>query len=81
MIKCHKISWGHCLSNTVFPVIEQGFKNRWTTEKPIHFFWGLGAFNVPDMREVEAKGLDYYIIDIGYIGVQIHRYPIPKIKD
>lgn len=77
----HRIQWGQCLSNIVFPAVQQGFKNRWTTEKEIHFFWGLGAFNVPDMRELEAKGIDYYIIDVGYIGVQIHRYPIPKIKD
>ena len=79
MIVTHKINWADCLSSRIFDAIEKGWKQRWSNDKKIHFFWGLGAFNISEIKDCVKKGEDYYICDIGYIGAQINRYPKPEI--
>lgn len=80
MIVCHKIAWSACLSNTIFPLIEKGW-SRWQHEKPIHFFWGLGANNINEIRRCQAKGEEWWLVDLGYISNHIKRYPNPDILD
>ena len=81
MIKCHKIDWPYCLSHSIFKFIEKGWPDRWHNEKKVHFFWGLGANNIPEIRQCQERGEDWYIVDVGYIGCEINRYPKPSVSD
>tara|TARA_E500000331_G_scaffold263445_1_gene254437 strand:+ start:476 stop:1273 length:798 start_codon:yes stop_codon:yes gene_type:complete len=78
MIICHKMKWNDCLSHQIWPDIEKGWKDG---DKKIHFFWGLGGANVPEIQEVERLGEEWWYVDVGYITEQITRYPLPKIND
>ena len=81
MIKCHKIDWPFCLSHSIFKFIEKGWPDRWHNQKKVHFFWGLGANNIPEIRQCQERGEDWYIVDVGYIGCEINRYPKPSVSD
>ena len=78
MLVIHKLKWSDCLSHQIWPYIEKGWKDE---DRNIHFFWGLGGANVPEIQEVERLGEEWWYIDVGYITEQITRYPIPKIHD
>lgn len=78
MIITHRIPWEHCLSHEIFPAIEDGWQDD---DRPIHFFWGLGSKNIPEIRECIEKGEEWWYIDVGYLTEQITRYPTPKIHD
>ena len=78
MLVTHKIGWNACLSHQIWPAILKGWKD---TDKIVHFFWGLGSKNIPEIREVMEKGEEWWYIDVGYFTEQITRYPEPKIHD
>lgn len=78
MIICHEIQWKDCLSHQIWPQIKKGWKDE---DRNIHFFWGLGGKNVPELQEVIKKGEEWWFVDTGYLTEQIVRYPIPKIMD
>ena len=78
MIVTHKIPWDKCLSHQLWPAIEKGWKDE---DRPIHFFWGLAGKNIPEIRECEQKGEEWWYVDTGYLSKQIIRYPEPKIED
>jgi hypothetical protein len=79
VIICHKIDWKDCLSHEIYKAIYAGWQDDET--KVIHFFWGLGGNNVPQIMELEKSGSEWWFIDTGYITKQIQRYPVPKILD
>jgi hypothetical protein len=78
MFVCHKLSRGVCISNTIFNAIEKA-QVRWTNEKEIHLFWGLGSTNIPEIKKCKEKGQEWWLVDCGYLSTFIHRYPTPKI--
>ena len=78
MLEIHRLKWSDCLSHQIWPYIEKGWKDE---DKKIHFFWGLGGANVPEIREVERLGEEWWYVDVGYLTKQITRYPIPAIHE
>lgn len=78
MIICHELAWNKCLSHQIWPAIKKGWKDE---GRPVHFFWGLGGNNISELREVEAKGEEWWYVDVGYLTEQITRYPEPKIHN
>ena len=44
------------------------FKKGWPeSDKPVHFFWGLGDNQTEKIVEVSAKGEEWWYVDLGYI--------------
>ena len=78
MIKTHRMSWRDCLSHQIMPAIEKGWKDE---GKEVHFFWGLGGDNTKQIKELNEKNIDWFMVDVGYLSEPITRYPIPKIND
>lgn len=78
MIITHKLAWDKCLSHQIWPAIEKGWKDE---DKPIHFFWGLGGKNIPEIRQCIENKEEYWFVDVGYLTQQITRYPEPIIHD
>lgn len=78
MINCHFINWRHCLSHQIWPAIHKGWQD---SDRPIHFFWGLGGNNIKDIKEVMDRGEEWWYVDVGYLTQQINRYPEPFIID
>ena len=68
-----KMNWSACLSHKIFPHIEKGWPDRDI------FYWGLAEGNTTEIKTKEETKDDYWFVDVGYIGDQIHRYPEPKI--
>ena len=83
MIKTHKHSFSWSFSSQLLSNIEHGWKrNRWCAEPTVHFYFGLGGYSAPEnIKKNEKEGEDYYIVDIGYIGAQINRWPKPVQAD
>ena len=60
----------------------KALKEGWPeTDKPVHFFWGLGSKNIPEIAMCEAQGQEWWYVDVGYLTQQITRYPEPVIHD
>ena len=78
MIITHRLTRQDCLSHEIFSAIEKGWEN--ISMKPVHFFWGLGEYNIRDIRNVIDKNEEWWYIDVGYLTEQITRYPSPIIN-
>jgi len=74
----HQISRKDCLSHQLWPHFKKGWPE---SDKPVHFFWGLGDNQTEKIVEVSAKGEEWWYVDLGYITQQITRYPSPIIHD
>ena len=68
-----RMNWSACLSHKIFPHIEKGWPDRDV------FYWGLAEGNTTEIKTKEETKDDYWFVDVGYMGDQIHRYPEPKI--
>ena len=79
MIKVHQLKWNNCLSHGVFKLLYKGWPN--SDKQTTHFFWGLGSTNIQEIDQVNKRGEEYYIIDVGYLTKDIVRYPRPSITD
>ena len=78
MFVCHKIAWGACLSNAIFKGVERA-NVRWQGSDDIHLFWGLGSNNQQQIQQCKERGLEWWIVDCGYLSTYINRYPTPKV--
>ena len=76
MINFHFMNWTKCLSHQIWPALQKGWPE---TDKPVHFFWGLGGNNIAKIKEIMAKGEEWWYVDVGYLTEQIVRYPEPRI--
>lgn len=65
-----------CLSRTVLPALEQGWKDH---SSNIHFFFGYPRYSV--MKEVNKLKEEWWFIDTGYLSAFYDRNPYPKIHD
>jgi|TARA_Y100001956_G_scaffold57157_1_gene56174 hypothetical protein len=74
----HNIPWDKCLSHQIWKALKEGWPE---TDKPVHFFWGLGSKNIPEIAMCEAQGQEWWYVDVGYLTQQITRYPEPVIHD
>ncbi len=74
----HFMNWTKCLSHQLWPALQKGWPE---TDKPVHFFWGLGGSNTTKIKEVIAKDEEWWYVDVGYLTEQIVRYPEPRIVD
>ena len=74
----HQISRKDCLSHQLWPHFKKGWPE---SDKPVHFFWGLGDNQTEKIVEVSAKDEEWWYVDVGYITEQITRYPLPIIND
>ena len=72
----HFMNWTKCLSHQIWPALQKGWPE---TDKPVHFFWGLGGNNIAKIKEIMAKGEEWWYVDVGYLTEQIVRYPEPRI--
>jgi hypothetical protein len=72
------MNWTKCLSHQIWPSLQKGWPE---TDKPVHFFWGLGGNNIVKINEIMKKGEEWWYVDVGYLTEQIKRYPEPSILD
>ena len=49
----HFMNWTKCLSHQIWPSLQKGWPE---TDKPVHFFWGLGGNNIVKINEIMKKG-------------------------
>ena len=77
MIKTHKHSFSWSFSSQLLENIECGWRtNRWYADPTIHFHFGLGGYGcLESIKQHQKDNEDYYVVDIGYIGAQINRWP------
>ena len=78
MIITHKIPWNQCLSHTIWPCIEKGWKDNGSE---IHFFWGLAGNNKKEIQNCIKNDKEWWYVDNGYLTEQITRYPAPIIHE